>query len=251
MDPNSARRALRISPDSPLTVELIERAHASESWARHPSRYLDEAERRSAVQWAETLGAARAVLLAEVRPAGPSVSSDAAAQPTRRRLSRGAIVGIVAGAVAVVALLTFAGIGAANLATRAVEAANERLDAGSSSDAASGGSGSEFVDRYQSGETMYAFPAALEIYLDGRYDSECPAQYEQGCWQMALFTEANCETLQVQLGFTNDAEALLPDHLETIETEAVLGNEPTPVVFGQDDYGYGWINQVTCLDAVS
>lgn len=251
MDPNSARRVLRISPDSPLTIELIERAHASESWARHPSRYSDDAERRSAEQWARSLSSARAVLLAEVRPAGRSGMSGTAARPTRGRLSHGAIVGIVAGAVGIVALLTFAGIGAANLATQVSEAANERLDSDSSSDAASGASGSEFVERYQSGETMYAFPATLEIYLDGRYDGDCPAHYEQGCWQMALFTEADCDTLQVQLGFTSDAEALLPDHLETIETAAVLGNEPTPVVFGQDDYGYGWINQVTCLDAVS
>jgi hypothetical protein len=250
VDPNTARHVLRIAPDSPLTVELIERAHAGESWTRHPSRYTDDADRRSAEEWAQTLGAAREALLAEVRPAGTAGTSDATARPSGRRLSRGAVAGIVAGAVAVVALLTFAGIGAANLATQAIEAANEPLDADTSG-ATSGGSGSEFVERYQSGETLFAFPAALEVYLDGRYDGECPSTYEQGCWQMALFTEADCDTLQVQLGFTNDADAVLPDHLETIETDAVLGNEATHVVFGQDDYGYGWINQVTCLDAVS
>lgn len=251
MDPNAARQVLRIAPDSPLTVELIERAHASESWTRHPSRYSGEADRRSAEQWAQTLDAARAALLAQLHPVGAHATSAAAARPTRGRLSGGAIVGIVAGAVAVVVLLAAATVGAVNLASTAVEASSPQPDADSSSSAASGGSGSEFVERYQSGETMFAFPAALEVYLDGRYDGDCPLDYEQGCWQMALFTEADCDTLQVQLGFTNDADALLPDHLETVETEAVLGNEPTPVVFGQDDYGYGWINQVTCLDPVS
>ena len=95
----------------------------------------------------------------------------------------------------------------------------------------------------------FAFPAALELYGDNRYGDECPADYEQGCWQAALFTEADCDTLQVQLGFANDAEAAFPEYFEAVEKQDVIGYEATIVVFGHDDYGYGWINQVTCLDA--
>lgn len=242
MDPNFARQALRILPDSPLTVELVERAFTEESWARLPSRYQDASSRRQAERWAQTLVAARDVLLAETRtPTAPHPGAGASAPSARRSLSRGAIVGIVAGSVAVLALIAVAAIGVANLATTAFTAAAERLEADQLPD----------VDRYQAGETGYEFFAALEIYNDDRYGAECSFEYRQGCWQMALFTETDCESMEVELGFTNDIEAYSPDHVETIEKRDVLGNEATVVVFGNDDYDFGWINQVTCLDSPS
>ena len=205
----------------------------------------------------QTLATARDLLRAEARTPQPS-RADAAAAPgsSLRRLSRGAIVGIVAGSAAVLALVTFAAIGAANLVTQSVTAATDVIESETSEDTpfTDGGFGATDdvnVERLQSGETLFSFPAALEAYYDGRYTAECPLEYANGCWEQALFTEADCDTMQVQIGFTNDAEAFLPDHTETIEKQGVLGNESTVVVFGNDDYGYGWINQVTCLDDAS
>ena len=90
MDPITARRVLRIFPDSPITVELVERAYASESWARHPSRYQDAAERQRAEEWMQTLATARDLLRAEVQTPQPRADAAAAPGPSRRRLSRGA-----------------------------------------------------------------------------------------------------------------------------------------------------------------
>jgi hypothetical protein len=254
VDPITARRVLRIVPDSPLTVELVERAYAGEAWERHPSRYPDASARRDAEEWAQTLATARGVLLTEAQSL-PASRADATAAPTspRRRLSGWAIAGIVAGGVALIALVTFGAIGAANLLTQAVTAATETLES-EAADAASGGSDSgdtelADVERYQSGETLFEFAAALELYNDGRYSAECPFEYSQGCWQMALFTEADCDAMEIELAFTNDIDAILPDHRETIEKQNVLGNEATVVVFGNDEFAYGWVDQVTCLDA--
>jgi hypothetical protein len=234
VDPITARQVLRIFPDAPLTVELVERAYSEEYWARHPSRYQDPSQRREAEQWAGTLASARQVLL---REAGTATATDAAAAPPRKRsLSGGAIAGIIAGGVALLALITFGIIGGVNLVTQAVTTAQEAVE-------------ESMVDRYQPGETQYAFPAALEIYYDGRYDAQCPSQFEGACWQSALFTDSDCETLQVQLGFTNDVHAVAPDDTDTIEIDDVIAYEPTPVVYGNHDYGYGWIAQVTCLDS--
>lgn len=246
VDPITARRVLRIFPDAPLTVELVERAYSEEYWARHPSRYQDPAQRREAEQWAGSLASAREVLLREVGTARSFADAASAPQP-RRGLSGGAIAGIVVGAVALLALIGFGIFGAVNLVTQAAttaqEAVEEELDG-----AASGGSVESGVLRYESDETNFAFPAALEYYMDGRYDADCSLEHEQGCWQSALFTESDCHTLQVQVGFSNDADARLPDDVEAIEIDDVVAADATPVVFGNDDYAYGWITRVTCFD---
>jgi hypothetical protein len=256
VDPITARRVLRIFPDSPLTVELVDRAYAAEAWERHPSRYTDPSARRDAEEWAQTLATARGVLLTEAHSL-PNPRADAVTTPSapRRRLSGGAIAGIVAGGVALIALITFGAISAASLLNETITTATETLES-EAADAASGGSGDAETDaeladveRYQSGETLFEFSAALEIYNDGRYGAECPSEYRQGCWQMALFTVDDCDTMAVELAFTNDVDAILPELVETIEKQDVLGNEATVVVFGNDEHAYGWINQVTCLDA--
>lgn len=247
VDPITARRVLRIFPDAPLTVELVERAYSEEYWARHPSRYQDPAQRRQAEQWAGSLATAREVLLREIGTAG-SFADAASAQQPRRGLSGGAIAGIVVGAVALLALVGFGIFGAVNLVTQAATTAQETIEDELDDGAGGTSDGVSEVERYESDETFFTFPAAMELYLDGRYDTQCSLEYAQGCWQSALFTEADCDTLQVQLGFSNDIDALLPDHLETMEIDDVVADEATPVVWGHDDYGYGWINQVTCLD---
>ena len=66
---------------------------------------------------------------------------------------------------------------------------------------------------------------------------------------MALFTEADCATLEVELAYSSDIDAALPDETETVHLEAAEAGEETPLVFGNDDYEYGWVNQVTCLDS--
>ena len=251
MDPNTARQVLRISPDTPLTPALIETAYAEEAAARHPSRYPDAPSRAQAEEWAVTLATAREVLLGRL-PAPASFAPAVAPAPEqpRRRLSTWAITGIVAGGVAVVVLLAFAVVGGVRLATEAADTVNEAIEA-EQTDAESGGDSETqpAVQRFQSSETLYAFPAALEIYADGRYNPECPPGYAFGCWQMALFTESDCDALQIELGFSNDIDAVLPDHRETMDLDGVVGDEATPVVFGHDDYDYGWVDQVTCLDA--
>ncbi len=251
MDPNTARQVLRISPDTPLTPTLVESAYAEESWTRHPSRYPEGPGRAQAEEWATTLGTARAVLLHEVAStagaasmpgaAASAVPAPAAAQP-RRRLSTGAIVGIVVGAVAVVALIGFAIWGGVRLVTEAAGTVNEAIEAESSDAPAD-------VERFESSETFFTFPAALEIYADGRYNPQCPPGFASGCWQMALFTESDCGTLEVELGYSGDIDAALPEQTETIQLEGVEAGEETPLVFGNDDHEYGWVNQVTCLDS--
>jgi hypothetical protein len=253
VDPITARRVLRIFPDAPLTADLIERAHAGESAARHPSRYPDGPDRAHAEEWMRTLGAARGVLLAELAAtaahAAPDLAATVNASP-KRGLSRGAVIGIVAGAVALVLLVVGGAVGITALigtvgeATRALE--TEFASPPASDDTSS--DGDLDVDHYAADETFFTFPAAMEIYSDGRYSGECPVEYVSGCWQAGIITEAGCDALQVQLGFSNDPDAFAPEHTETMEFANVIAGETTPVVFGHDDYESGWLTDVLCLD---
>lgn len=106
--------------------------------------------------------------------------------------------------------------------------------------------GSELVDRLQSGETRYSFPAALENYGDGRYSGLCPVEYDEGCWQSAVFTESDCATVSVVLWFSNDPDGYEPEQTATIELHDVVPYEAAPVVFGNDGFEYGWVADVRC-----
>jgi hypothetical protein len=250
VDPNTARHVLRISPDTPLTPALIEGAYAEEAWTRHPSRYPDDAGRAEAEEWASTLATARSVLLAQ----SPGVAASApvvapGTEPRRRRMSPWAITGIAVGAVAVVVLISFAVVGGVGLVTDAAETVSEAIEEEADRGSAEDPAAPPAVERYSSSETQFTFPAALEVYADGRYNPDCPPGFAYGCWQMALFTEADCDALEVEVGFSNDPDALLPDHIETLDVEDVVGDEATPLVFGHDDYEVGWVNQVACLDS--
>ncbi|PWC02968.1 hypothetical protein [Agromyces badenianii] len=287
MEPNTARHVLRISPEAALTSELIEASFARESWARHPSLYSDPDDRIAAEAWAATLGSARTELLRLVAPAAPTwqppgqtispagqppgatapetwqppgatsthatMSSlqvhtsappradEANAQPARR-LSRGAIVGFVAGGVALLLVIVGAVWGISAAAPRIVESIQaevEELET-AASDAA--------VDRYYSGETLFTFPAALEVYGDGRYSGRCSSDFAQGCWQMALFTEQSCTSMEVVLAFSDDEASPTPQLTTPTYESDVEGNAATVVVFGNDDYTFGWITDVICHD---
>ena len=56
-------------------------------------------------------------------------------------------------------------------------------------------------------------------------------------------------TLEVELAYSSDIDAALPEQTETVQLQGVTAGEETPLVFGNDDYEYGWVNQVTCLDS--
>ncbi|MFC9919438.1 hypothetical protein [Agromyces binzhouensis] len=241
MDPYAARATLQIPPDARLSMELIDDAYQREFWLRHPSRYPDADGRRAAEAWRDTLTRARAVLVAEL--ASPAPTGAIAATAPRRRLSGGAIAAIVVGGVALVAVLVAGGIGLFGLVRGVAETAIAE-----SSESAGPGAVSADVERYESYETGYEFPSAIEMYWDGRYDDDCAIGFAEGCWQMALFTEADCDVLEVTLVFNDDADSWVAEETETRLVSDVRADEAVPVVFGNDDREFGWIDQVRCTD---
>ncbi|MRX45451.1 hypothetical protein [Agromyces kandeliae] len=241
MDPNTARTTLQIAPDAPLSIELIDDAYQRELWLRHPSRYPDADGRRAAEAWRDTLGRARAVLVAEL--ASPVAPTRPAAAAPRGRLSGGAIAAIVVGGVALVAVLVAGGVGLFGLVRGVAETAIAE-----SSESAGPGAIGDDLERYESYETGFEFPSAIEMYWDGRYDDECAIGFVQGCWQTALFTEADCDVLEVTLVFNDDADSWVAEETETRLVSDVRADEAVPVVFGNDDREFGWIDQVRCTD---
>ena len=183
------------------------------------------------------------MLLREARATPPPTAA-------RNRLSTGAIIGIAAGGVAVLELVAAAIFGAASLATQFTSTAQVAIES------ATGGEGledSEFddVERYESSETAFTFPAAIELYNDGRLDAECPSDYLEGCWQAALFPDESCSTMRVELAFSDSPTDPEPEFVESVEQPDAQAGEPVDVVFGHDEYDYGWIIDVTCLEAAS
>lgn len=245
MDLTFARSVLRLDPAIPLTPEVIEQAYAHESWERHPSRYPEGEAKQAAEAWAGTLAEARASLLDAA-----TTSTDGAVAPIARRgLSRGAIVGIVAGGLALVAVLVIAGIVAVQLARQVGEqfaappVVEETLPGGDAPPEAT----DPDVDRMEASETFFTFPAAVEFYSEGRYGHLCGVEYLEGCWEMALFTDADCAALEIDLGFANDIDAPRPEETRLVTEAEVAAGEATPVVFGHDEYDYGWIENVRCV----
>jgi hypothetical protein len=276
VDSNTARAVLRLDPAAPLTPEAVEQSFQREAWERHPSRYPDPEGRAAAEAWAATLGEARVVLLhaaaghgtADVPVSGPfeaqpgATDSTTAAPGTRRRLSRGAVIGIVAGAVALVAVLAVAGVGAALLASSAIEQSRVAAEESEAAEAAEAGidepveapaesaDGSAGVERIEADETAFTSPAALEMYADGRYAHLCGLEHLEGCWESAVFVEADCATVEIELGFSNDEDMWAPaEETRTITESDVTTGEALPVVFGNDAYDYGWLQDVRCTTA--
>jgi len=270
VDPNTARTLLRLDPFAPLTAEAVEAAFAHESWARHPSRYPDDAGREAAEAWATTLAEARSVLLGTTMTTDAAQWAPPAAVPThhagpprtqgpgepvampqqtspsepdprnRRRRRTALVVGIVAASAAVIALVGGAVFGAAKLAERFVEQA-----------AIAGETGpyAEDAVSYSAAQTHFSFPAAVEQYSDGRYADRCPAGFGVGCWQMAVITEASCASLEVEVAYTHEETAWTGDEQETLAFTEVAAGAVIPLVFASDEYEWAWIEDVRCLDA--
>lgn len=99
--------------------------------------------------------------------------------------------------------------------------------------------------RWEADATGFRFGAALEVYDDGRLDSLCPAGFERGCWQTTIVPEASCGSLEIQYSLGNGGEAELTE--TTWRPGGAVAGEPVEVVFGHDDYEYGWISGVTCF----
>jgi hypothetical protein len=274
VDPNTALHALRLDPSVRPDAATVEAAYAREAVARHPSRYPDADGRRAAEAWALTLAEARSTLLRSIgttdaaawvppveppRPiSGPfapteptmatagttAVSADAAgpaasAPATRRR--RGLVLGIFAASIGAVVLFVGAGIGATRFAEQLIERTSDTGGTFASDAPAD-------VERFSVDEAAFTFPAALEMYNDWRYDDRCPAEFTLGCWQSAVITEASCASLQVDLEFSDDGETWITQARDTISVPDVTAGAITPVVFGHDDYDYGWIADVRCMD---
>lgn len=104
------------------------------------------------------------------------------------------------------------------------------------------------VDHYTARETMFSFPAALELYSDGRYTSDCPIEHELGCWEAAVIPEASCAIMTVSWAFAATEDQLEPDLVESDRFSDVEAGEIVPIVFGNDDYEYGWPLDVVCHD---
>lgn len=161
-------------------------------------------------------------------------------EPLPRPASRRGLVALIASGSAVLflGLAVATGLFAASLGEQAGRALGEAASA--SADAA--------VERYQSGETMFTFPAALEFYADGRFQDECPVEFETGCWEAALFTEADCDIMTVMIGYSDSRTDPEPQDVESMRLSDVVAYEQTHVVYGNDEYDYGWIADVVCHD---
>jgi hypothetical protein len=244
VDPNSARAALRLDPALPLSPGLIEHAYEHERSARHPSLYPNSEGRAAAEAWALTLAAARDALLAEFHATAPPAPQAPQHQTIRRR-RRGATAWIVAASVAGAALVVGAGFGL----FVGLQAITERvIDGAHLAEQQARLAESQAVDEYSAGETAFTFPAALEIYNDGRLWDECDAGYADGCWQQAVIPEQSCDRLEVVLGFSTDEFAWEPEATEALDFDGVTASDSIHVVFGNDEYPYGWIHDVQCLD---
>ena len=240
MESIAARAALNLDPAIALSPEGIESAYRTAAWARHPSRYPDAETRHTAESWASTLQQARATLLAESAAFGVANMTPPA---PRRGLSTGWIVGIVAGGTAIVVGLVVAlAFGVSALTQRVTELAEPQFDAGTNS---------ETVERYSASEMGFTFPAAIEYYDDGRYADLCSAEHEQGCWTAGVVPESDCSIMIVSVGFAKTMEQETVDYVQTLRYFDVVAGEPTPVVYGDDDYASSWLVDITCNEGTA
>ncbi|WP_350349462.1 hypothetical protein ABIQ69_05975 [Agromyces sp. G08B096] len=234
VDPNTARALLRLPPDHPVTLDEIDAAYLAATWDRHPSRYPEGEERREAEAWARTLSAARESLINAGTPATPPAPTPGDPRARRRPW---VVVGIVAGSIAGLGAVLAAGLFLASAAVSAASTAAERQEAQSEI----------ATDRYDADYTAYSFPAGLEVYSDGRLWQDCPPDEVRGCWQMAVLPEADCARLVVTVGYTDEYTATVPDAVERLTFDDAKSGSPTYVTFADDDYRFGWIQDVECV----
>jgi len=245
VDPNTARQVLRIFPDAPLTVDLVERAFAGESATRPAEELADpgSGHREAALQTARTV--LLAAIEADAAPAaleGLFPTATTAPPRVRTRLGRGAITGIVLACVLTITWMAGGTVGLVMVLDRvgsglAASEADPRTDAFQDT---------AWSDRMTSQETGFTFPTALEVYADGRYDDLCSSIYEDGCWQLDVIPEKACPELRVEVGFSNDRLSPYPEVTRVSFIGAARSFERVPMVYGDNDYSYGWIADVTC-----
>lgn len=184
---------------------------------------------------------ARATLLAESVASHPNVPRSPA---TRRGPSRGWIAGIVAGAsVVVIGLVVGLVFGVTALTARVTDLAGRMTDL-AELEAEGESTATEFIP---SSELMFTFPAAIEWYGDGRHLDQCPTDAANGCWDVAVIPDADCDTMLVEIIFSGTAADPVST-FEEREFDDVRAGEPSVVVFWNDDAETGWINDVRCLD---
>ncbi|MEF3405722.1 hypothetical protein [Agromyces sp. CCNWLW203] len=175
--------------------------------------------------------------------------------PPRRRTGPWAGVGIVTGILVLVALvIAGAAFGTATLARGLVAAGStssltapagdpppvedDTLEEPAATDLPP-------VEYYTSEEAGFWFEAALEVYHDDRLGG-CPAKFERGCWEAALIPETSCGMLSIGYRFSNDPTATDGETRATQRTNVEAG-VPVELVFGNDEYEYGWVDHVACL----
>lgn len=98
--------------------------------------------------------------------------------------------------------------------------------------------------RWSMEDTGFWFAAALEVYDDGRLGDWCPDGFERGCWQAALIPETSCDHLEIQYSLGNGSGA---QQTQATTRTGIVAGDPVEVVFGHDDYEYGWISHVVCI----
>ncbi|MGH3703612.1 MAG: hypothetical protein ACRDT9_03180, partial [Agromyces sp.] len=154
-------------------------------------------------------------------------------------LSKGWIVGIVAGAsVLVIGLVVGLVFGVTALTERLTELAEPQYE---------GGFDSETVEHYSAPETMFSFPAALEFYTDDRYREQCSAEMEQ-CWVAGIIPEGDCKIMTVSIGYATEESQQTPDYVQTLRFYDIVAGETIPAVTSNDDYPLAWVMAVTCHD---
>lgn len=96
---------------------------------------------------------------------------------------------------------------------------------------------------WASADTGFYIVASLEMHDDGRLDGLCPDGFARGCWQATIVPERACGRLGIQYSLRKaDGSELTRETWRTVEA-----GEPVNVVFGHDDYDFGWISHVACI----
>ncbi|QEO15517.1 hypothetical protein FLP10_14570 [Agromyces intestinalis] len=187
-------------------------------------------------------------------PAWPPPARPAPAPPASApevRLSGAAITGIVLASVLTLATVIGAGIGAV-LSAPVVARWSQAGQGGQGGDLWGGGitddEAQPAVERISSDELEFWFPAALELYNDGRLDHLCAAEHELGCWEVAVIPEAACDLISIQTSFSNDPDGD-GELTHQISRTDVAAGEAIEIAFGEDDYAFGWISNVSCIES--
>ena len=222
VDPNTARQVLRISPDTPLTSALIESAYAEESWTRHPSRYPEGRRACAGRGVGDDAGARRARCCCTTSPARPPLrrcpvrgirrTAPAAAQPdaaSRRARSSASSPAPSRSSHS----SRFAISGGVRLVTEPPAPSTRRSRPTASDGGPPTSSGSSRARR-----PSRSRPRSRSTPMVG-YNAAVPARLRVGLLADGPLHRVGLRTLEVELGYSSDIDAALPDQTETIQLE--------------------------------